>query len=100
MILSGSAIRAVTQRRRLLGPIKQLQPASCNSFQSHLVSVQMPYRDPVSSNGVIGLGEMPWLRAVIGTKPQFSHVETWSVNRRKSPMKNDVKGLDGVQSQA
>jgi hypothetical protein len=28
----------------------------------------MPYRDPVSSNGAIGFGEMPWLRAVIGTK--------------------------------
>jgi hypothetical protein len=35
--------------RRLLGPLKHLQPASCNSFQSHLVSVQMPYRDPVNS---------------------------------------------------
>ena len=60
----------------------------------------MPYRNPVSSNGVIGLGEMPWLRAVIGSKPQFSHVEMWSVNRRKSLMKNDVERLDGVQTQA
>ena len=59
----------------------------------------MPYRNPVSSNGAIGLGEMPWLRAVIGTKPQFSHVEMWSVNWRKSPMKNNVEGLDGAQSQ-
>ena len=42
------------------------------------------------------------LRAVIGLKPQIAlmnfNVEAWSMYRRKSPMKNDVVELDGLQT--
>jgi hypothetical protein len=42
------------------------------------------------------------LRAVIGLKPQITsmnfNVETWSMYRRKSPMKNDVVKLDRLRT--
>jgi hypothetical protein len=43
-----------------------------------------------------------WLCAVIGPRPLSTldefHVETWSVNRKKSRMKNDVVERDGLQT--